>query len=121
VDFNLINSLNRLPAQRPPSAGGGDASPANETRVFWILTIVTLAAAAAFALGSLLLWVVGQCVALRTRSGFRQHGVHALVWLPTVVIALSDFLKLVVLQVGKLGLCARACLADAEWLHPRGF
>jgi hypothetical protein len=78
---------------------GGDAAPGPETRVLWVLTIVSLVAGALFALASLLLLVVSQCVAIRIRRGFRQRRAHVLVWVPTVVVALADFIKLVVLQV----------------------
>lgn len=43
--------------------------------------------------------VVGQIVALRMRRPFRQRAAHGVVWLPIIVIALSDFIKLIVLQV----------------------
>lgn len=43
---------------RPPAPGaGGDASLAPETRVLYILTLITLVAAVVFALASLLLLV----------------------------------------------------------------
>ncbi|KAI8471139.1 MAG: hypothetical protein J3K34DRAFT_520767 [Monoraphidium minutum] len=99
VDLEMLGALRHLPAARPPAPpGGGDASPAPEARVFWILTIISLIAAAAFAAGSVLLWVAGQAAVLRLRRGFRRRGVHLIVWLPTVVVALADFIKLIVLQ-----------------------
>jgi len=116
VDFTLIASLNQLPLTRGPATPGGDPSPGPESRVFWGLTLITLVAAAVFALSSLLIAVVGQCVALRMRRGFRQRAVHALIWLPTVVIALVDFVKLIVLQsvINKLRWQQQWCSLPSE-------
>ncbi|GBF94972.1 hypothetical protein Rsub_07473 [Raphidocelis subcapitata] len=100
VDFGLIAGLGQLPLARGPApgSGAGTASPAPEARVLWVLTLASLLASAAFGAAALLIAAVGQCVALRLRRPFRQRAVHLVIWAPALVVAVVDFLKLVVAQ-----------------------
>jgi hypothetical protein len=108
----MLARLGQLPLARGPAPGarpGGGPSPAPEARVLWVLALASLLASALFAAAAVLVAAVGQCVALRLRRAFRQRPVHLLIWAPAVAVAVLDFLKLVVLQVGGFSWeCARA-------------
>jgi hypothetical protein len=62
--------------------------------------LVAGVAGAIFFITSFGLLLVVQCIRAPRKQKFRQRRIHTLlVWVPTIIIAVADFCKLIVLQV----------------------